>query len=167
MRVATKSHSAILVALDWGVDIELRALEPFPGTHKPEKHDQDEDASDGHGRIIQCRFRHRVDHGQAKDHSNGDDPQHRDPAHKEAVSAKVEWARAEGWAPNRDAEEDGQCVRDVESNCGDRNHRLESHQAPQWLHTHNQSTNQPITFEIADLNNARNMNRLWGKGCRW
>jgi hypothetical protein len=116
------------------VQIGDGALEPVPGAEQPGREDEEEEAADGDGGVVERVLGDRVRDRQREEHGDGGHPEHGDPADQDAVAAQVEWPRHEVLARQRHPEQDRQRVRDVQPDRRDGNHGLERHQASQRLH---------------------------------
>jgi len=80
---------------------------------QPRAHAEDQHAADGDRRVVEVVLRDGVRHRQAEEHGDERHPGDGDPADGEPVPPEVERPRDEGFPGRRDAEEDGQRVRDV------------------------------------------------------
>ncbi|BAS73083.1 Os01g0607250, partial [Oryza sativa Japonica Group] len=110
------------------------AFEPVPGAEEPGGEDEEEEAADGDGGVVEGVLGDRVRHRQREEHGDGGHPQHRRPADGDAAPPQVEGPRHEVLPRQRHPEQDRQRVRHVQPDRRDRHHRLERHQAPQRLH---------------------------------
>ena len=100
-------------------------MEPEPGVEQPRADAEDQHAADGDGRVVEVGLCDGVRHWQGEEHGEECHPGDGDPADDEAAPRpEMERPRDEGFPCRRDAEEDGQCVGDVQPRRRHGDHRL-------------------------------------------